>query len=101
MSSEVVVLFFGFVVALCFWPCMDQPDVLGSEGGLAQSFSQRRGSRRRGRSSGSELRLGSWNIGSLSKKSIELVKILRDRKVDIVCLQETRWASTRVQEIDG
>ncbi|KAG5607135.1 hypothetical protein H5410_028627 [Solanum commersonii] len=36
------------------------------------------------------LRVGSWNIGSLTGKSIELVKILKKRKINIACVQETR-----------
>ncbi|KAF3614999.1 hypothetical protein FXO37_35701 [Capsicum annuum] len=35
------------------------------------------------------LRVGSWNIGTLQGKSIKLVKILRKRKINIACVQET------------
>ncbi|XP_070050518.1 uncharacterized protein [Nicotiana tomentosiformis] len=35
------------------------------------------------------LRIGSWNIGTLTGKSIELAKILQKRKVIIACVQET------------
>ncbi|KAG5604403.1 hypothetical protein H5410_025895 [Solanum commersonii] len=38
-----------------------------------------------------EGKVGSWNIGSLTGKSIELVKILKKRKINIACVQETRW----------
>lgn len=32
------------------------------------------------------LRVGSWNIGTLSGKSIELVKILKKRVISIACI---------------
>lgn len=35
------------------------------------------------------LRVGSWNIGPLTGKSIELAKILKKRKINIACVQET------------
>nr|XP_016487121.1 PREDICTED: craniofacial development protein 2-like [Nicotiana tabacum] len=51
----------------------------------------------------SRLRVGSWNIGTLTGKSIELAKILHKRKINIACVQETRadgfklWYSERVR----
>ncbi|KAG5585502.1 hypothetical protein H5410_045936 [Solanum commersonii] len=47
------------------------------------------------------LRVGSWNIGSLSGKSLELVKILKKRKINIACVQETRWVGSKAREVDG
>ncbi|XP_070040555.1 uncharacterized protein [Nicotiana tomentosiformis] len=43
------------------------------------------------------LRIGSWNIGTLTGKSIELAKILKKRKVNIACVQETRWVGSKVR----
>ena len=37
-----------------------------------------------------KVRFASWNIGSLTGKSIELVKSLRRRKISIACVQETK-----------
>ena len=37
-----------------------------------------------------QLRLASWNIGSLTSKSIELVKSLHRRRISIACVQETK-----------
>ncbi|XP_071729258.1 uncharacterized protein [Rutidosis leptorrhynchoides] len=37
------------------------------------------------------IRAGSWNVGTLTGKRYELVETLRKRKVDILCVQETRW----------
>eukprot|EP00057_Strongylocentrotus_purpuratus_P003042 XP_003725801.1 PREDICTED: uncharacterized protein LOC100892561 [Strongylocentrotus purpuratus] len=45
------------------------------------------------RHSGSEnnIRVATWNIGSMSGRSGEVVDVMRRRKIDICCLQETRW----------
>nr|XP_016457286.1 PREDICTED: craniofacial development protein 2-like [Nicotiana tabacum] len=47
------------------------------------------------------LRIGSWNIGTLTGKSIELVKILQKRRVNIACVQETRWVGSKARNVDG
>ncbi|XP_059310716.1 uncharacterized protein LOC132062086 [Lycium ferocissimum] len=49
----------------------------------------------------SRLRVGSWNIGTLTGKSIELVKILKKRKINIACVQETKWVGPKAKEVDG
>nr|XP_009773002.1 PREDICTED: uncharacterized protein LOC104223289 [Nicotiana sylvestris] len=45
------------------------------------------------------LKIGSWNIGMLTSKSIELAKILQKRKVNIACVQETRELMKSVVEV--
>ncbi|XP_070036293.1 uncharacterized protein [Nicotiana tomentosiformis] len=47
------------------------------------------------------LRIGSWNIGTLTGKSIELAKILQKRKVNIDCVQEIRWVGSKARNADG
>lgn len=37
------------------------------------------------------LRYGTWNIGTMKGRSVEVVRALSVRKVDVCCLQETRW----------
>lgn len=37
-----------------------------------------------------KVRLAYWNIGSLTGKSIELVKSLYRRRISIACVQETK-----------
>jgi len=37
-----------------------------------------------------KVRLASWNIGSLTSESIELVKFLHRRRISIACVQETK-----------
>ena len=48
-----------------------------------------------------KVRLASWNIRTLTGKSIELVKSLHRRKVSIACVQETKWVGAKAREIDG
>ncbi|XP_070005981.1 uncharacterized protein [Nicotiana sylvestris] len=53
------------------------------------------------KNSSCRLRIGSWNIGTLTGKSIELVKILQKRRVNIACVQETRWVGSKARNVDG
>ena len=59
------------------------------------------GSRVRRRGESVSVRLASWNVGSLSGKSIELVKVLHRRRISIACIQETKWVGAKAKEIDG
>nr|GEU61015.1 cleavage/polyadenylation specificity factor, 25kDa subunit [Tanacetum cinerariifolium] len=45
--------------------------------------------------------VGSWNIGSLTRKLFELVDALGRHKVDITCFQETKWKGSRAKEGNG
>ena len=51
--------------------------------------------------SAGRLRVGSWNIGTLQGKSIELVKTLRKRRINIACVQETKWVGSKARDVDG
>ena len=46
------------------------------------------------------MHLASWNIGSLTGNFIELVKSLRRCRVNIACVQETKWVGAKAREID-
>jgi len=35
--------------------------------------------------------VGTWNVDSLTDRAGEVVEALLDRKVDVACIQETRW----------
>jgi hypothetical protein len=37
------------------------------------------------------IRLGSWNVGSLTNKLKELVDATIRKRVSILCVQETKW----------
>ncbi|KAF3625101.1 hypothetical protein FXO37_31045 [Capsicum annuum] len=47
------------------------------------------------------LRVGSWNIGTLQGKSIELVKVLKRWKSNIKCVKETKWVGIKARDVDG
>lgn len=44
---------------------------------------------------GSKLRLATWNVGSLTGKLLELGEVMKKRKINIMCLQETKWIGQR------
>ncbi|XP_070003078.1 uncharacterized protein [Nicotiana sylvestris] len=67
----------------------------GGAGGGVQGWEGKGGKK------ASRLRIGSWNIRTLTGKSIELGKILQKRKINIACVQETRWKGTRARDVDG
>src|SRR5262249_31539766 len=49
----------------------------------------------------SRIRLATWNVRTLISKSIKLVKLMKDRRVNITCLQEIRWKGSKAKRIDG
>lgn len=44
--------------------------------------------------------IGSWNIGTLISKYIELAKILKKRYVNIAYVQENRWVESKARDAD-
>lgn len=50
---------------------------------------------------GEESKSRGWNIGSLTGKSIKLVKILKKRKINTDCVQETKWVGTKAWDVDS
>ena len=47
------------------------------------------------------MRVGTINIGTLPGKGREIADLLDRRKMDILCLQETRWKGNRAKELAG
>ena len=47
------------------------------------------------------IRLGSWNVGSLTGKLRELVDTVTRRRVNILCVQETKWKGQKAKEVDN
>ena len=37
-------------------------------------------------------------MGTLNEKTIELVNVFRKRRVDVVCLQETKWKGKKAKD---
>nr|XP_017217279.1 PREDICTED: uncharacterized protein LOC108194853 [Daucus carota subsp. sativus] len=48
-----------------------------------------------------KIRLASLNVGTLTGKFLELVDVLRKKKVDVACIQETRWKGEKTKEANG
>ena len=48
-----------------------------------------------------KLRLGSWNVGTLTGKLLELGDALTRRRIDIACFQETKWTGESTREVNG
>ena len=51
------------------------------------------------RKKGEGLRLGSLNVGTMTGKAAEVVDMMMRRKVDVCCVQETRWKGEGVKMI--
>ena len=51
------------------------------------------------RGSGRRIRIGSWNVGSMTGKSMEIVDVMKRRRIDVLCVQETKWKGNRAREI--
>ena len=48
------------------------------------------------------IRVGQLNIGSMTGRGRELADLMRRKKVDILCVQETRWKGNKAKELgDG
>ncbi|GJU68269.1 retrovirus-related pol polyprotein LINE-1 [Tanacetum coccineum] len=47
------------------------------------------------------IRVGSWNVGSLTSKILELVNALKRHRVDIACFEETKWKGFSNKEVNG
>jgi exonuclease III len=48
----------------------------------------------------SKMYVGIWNIGSLTGKLRELVDIMIRRRVNILCVQETKWNGQHAKEVE-
>ncbi|MCJ8749442.1 hypothetical protein PDJAM_G00176250 [Pangasius djambal] len=66
----------------------------GSRGGRRV---RRQREKRKGQSVG--LRIGTLNVGTMTAKGRELADMMERRKVDILCVQETRWKGSKARSI--
>jgi exonuclease III len=48
----------------------------------------------------SRLRVGTWNVGSLTGKLRELVDTMIRRRVNILCVQEMKWKGQKAKEVE-
>ncbi|GJW91832.1 retrovirus-related pol polyprotein LINE-1 [Tanacetum coccineum] len=83
LSFNFYISFIPFSIAVSLWV-----------GGYSQTRTvERVASSRR-------IRVGSWNVGTLTGKFLELVDALKRKKVDIACFQETKWKGSRNRELN-
>nr|GFD04844.1 hypothetical protein [Tanacetum cinerariifolium] len=52
-----------------------------------------------GRKDRYKVRIGTWNVGTLTGRSRELAEVLKRRRVNICCVQETKWKGEKAKEI--
>ncbi|GKC15484.1 retrovirus-related pol polyprotein LINE-1 [Tanacetum coccineum] len=100
-----------FVVRFQYDNAEGRIEALGSDGNLRSCLSGQGGlgrySESRSGRSGSRvkafrrIRVGSWNVGSLTSKLLELVDALERHRVDIACFQETKWKGSSNKEVNG
>ncbi|KAM2221020.1 hypothetical protein ACFX1S_020148 [Malus domestica] len=55
----------------------------------------------KGRVQESRMHLGTWNIETLTGKSIEVVEVMVRRRIDIMCLQETKWVGLKAKDLEN
>jgi hypothetical protein len=48
----------------------------------------------------SRLRVGTWNVGSLTGKLREIVDTMISRRVNMLCVQETKWKRQNAKEVE-
>ncbi|KAK3512275.1 hypothetical protein QTP70_002267 [Hemibagrus guttatus] len=95
----------GFGVAPGFQTFVSCQEQRGAGGNWATVGRRSRGGRRvrrqrekrKGKSVG--LRIGTLNVGTMTGKGRELADVMERRKVDILCVQETRWKGSKARSI--
>ena len=55
----------------------------------------------RGKGRSVEVRVGTLNVGTMTGKGRELADMMERRKVDILCVQETKWMGSKARSIGG
>ncbi|XP_071728994.1 uncharacterized protein [Rutidosis leptorrhynchoides] len=92
-QRDIFVIFYGKIDSNCSHGYLRS---CPSCSGASRSIGLRRGNRV---AKPVRIRTGSWNVGTLTGKRYELLETLRKRKVDILCVQETRWKGRGVAKV--
>ncbi|XP_067130191.1 uncharacterized protein [Centruroides vittatus] len=45
------------------------------------------------------LRVGTLNVGSMTGRGMEVVDMMRRKRIDVLCMQETRWRGDKAKEL--
>jgi len=51
------------------------------------------------RGKGSKMRFGTWNVGTLTGRSAEVVEVMKRRRIHVMCLEETKWIGEKAREL--
>ena len=84
---------------------VSQQGTSGNYATVGQRKRNRRGGRRvqkekqKRRSCKVELKVGTLNVGTMTGKGRELVDMMERRKVDILCVQKTKWKGSKARNI--
>uniref|UniRef100_A0A8C4R3Y4 Endonuclease/exonuclease/phosphatase domain-containing protein n=1 Tax=Eptatretus burgeri TaxID=7764 RepID=A0A8C4R3Y4_EPTBU len=81
----------------------------GTSGNCATAGRRRRRRRRRrvqrqwerGKGRSVQVRVATLNVGTMTGKGRELADMMERRKVDILCVQETKWMGSKARSIGG
>ena len=46
-------------------------------------------------------RIATWNVGSVTGRGRELAEEMHKRRIDVMCVQETRWGGNAARELGG
>jgi hypothetical protein len=76
-----------------------RPDVVSNEQGSSHLTRRVRGARKL--VGESRIRLDSWNVESLTGKLRKLVDTAIRRRVNILCVQETKWTGKKAKEVEN
>ena len=68
---------------------MLSPDILQEKGYINKQVNE------------SKIRFTTWNIGTLRDKTWEVIGVMRDRKINILCVQESKWVGEKTKDING
>jgi hypothetical protein len=76
-----------------------RPDVVSNEQEFSHLTRRVRGARKL--VGESRIRLGSWNVGYLTGKLRELVDTTIRRRMNILCVQDTKWTDQKAKEVEN
>ena len=48
-----------------------------------------------------KVRIRSLNVGTMVRKALEVVEMMQRRRLDVLCVQETKWKGDRARQMAG
>ena len=47
------------------------------------------------------IRIATLNVGSMTEKEYEMVEMMEKRKLEVLCVQETKWKGIKAKNLGG